>query len=103
MRLRRCPFCGGDAAFEEIGGIITVANDTASTYIVKCERCGIHTREYSTQEEAAEQWNTRQEDNGIILVEDGSVDLDECKELGLRPLVYRKGAAIPLILKGDGK
>lgn len=37
----------------------------------------------------------------IILVEDGSVDTDECKELGFRPLVYRKGAALPMILKGD--
>ena len=96
--LRRCPFCGGDAAFQELGGFRTVFQ-----YIVECERCGIHTREQSTEDAAAEQWNTRQEDNGIILVEDGSVDLDECKEVGLRPLVYRKGAAIPLILKGDGK
>lgn len=96
--LRRCPFCGGDAAFQELGGFRTVLQ-----YIAKCERCGIHTREYSTQEEAAMKWNTRQEDNGIILVEDGSVDLDKCKELGLRPLVYRKGAAIPLILKGGNQ
>ena len=95
MNLRRCPFCGGDAAFQELGGFRTFFQ-----YIAKCERCGIHTRAYSTQEEAAMKWNNRQEDNGIILVEDGSVDLDECKELGLRPLVYRKGAAFPIILKG---
>lgn len=96
--LRRCPFCGGDAAFQELGGFRTVLQ-----YIAKCERCGINTREYSTQEEAAEQWNTRQEDNVIVLVEDGSVDLDECKEIGVRPLVYRKGAAIPIILKGGNQ
>ena len=96
--LRRCPFCGGDAALKELGGFRTVFQ-----YIVECERCGIHTREQSTEDAAAEQWNTRQEDNGIILVEDGSVDLDECKELGLRPLVYRKGAAFPIILKGGKK
>ena len=96
--LRRCPFCGGDATFKELGGFRTVFQ-----YIVECERCGIHTREYSTEDAAAGQWNTRQEDNGIVLVEDGSVDLDECKELGLRPLVYRKGAALPIILKGENK
>lgn len=96
--LRRCPFCGGDATFKELGGFRTVFQ-----YIVECERCGIHTREYSTEDAAAEQWNTRQEDNGIVLVEDGSVDLDECKELGLRPLVYRNGAALPVILKGENK
>ena len=94
--LRRCPFCGGDAAFQELSGFRIVIQ-----YIAECERCGIYTREYSTQEQAAEQWNTRQEDNGIILVEDGSVDTDECKELGFRPLVYRKGAALPILLKGD--
>ena len=94
--LRRCPFCGGDAAFQELGGFRTVLQ-----YIAKCERCGIHTRAYSTQEEAAMKWNNRQEDNGIILVEDGSVDLDECKELGLRPLVYRQGARMPVILKSE--
>lgn len=98
MKLRRCPFCGGDAAFRKFGGFRTVFQ-----YIAECERCGLHTRKYSTQEEAAMKWNTRQEDNGIILVEDGSVDVDECKELGLRPLIYRKGAALPLILKGENK
>lgn len=96
MKLRRCPFCGGDATFEELGGFRTMFN-----YIAKCERCGIHTQECHTQEQAAKQWNTRQEDNGILLVEDGSVDTDECKELGFRPLVYRRGAALPIILKGD--
>lgn len=96
MKLRRCPFCGGDATFEELGSFRTMFN-----YIAKCERCGINTKGFNTQEQAAKQWNTRQEDNGIILVEDGSVDTDECKELGLRPLVYRKGAALPIILKGD--
>lgn len=98
MKLRRCPFCGGDAAFKELDGFRTVFQ-----YIAGCERCGIHTREHSTEDAAAEQWNTRQEDNGIVLVEDGSVDLDKCKELGLRPLVYRKGAAIPFILKGGNQ
>ena len=92
MKLRRCPFCGGDATFETLGGVGKVFN-----YIAKCERCGIHTTEYSTKEAAADKWNIRQEDNGIILVEDGSVDLDECKELGFRPLVYRKGAILPII------
>ena len=96
MKLRRCPFCGGDVTFKELVGCGTVF-----FYFAECERCGIHTQECDTQEQAAEQWNTRQEDNGIILVEDGSVDTDECKELGFRPLVYRKGAALPMILKGD--
>ena len=94
--LRRCPFCGGDAAFQELGRFRKVLQ-----YIVRCERCEVHTKEYSTQEIAAAKWNIRQEDNRIVLVEDGSVDLDEVKELGFRPLVYRKGAALPILLKGD--
>ena len=98
MKLRRCPFCGGDATFDSYGGVSTMR-----TYIVRCERCEVHTKEYSTQEIAAAKWNIRQEDNRIVLVEDGSVDLDEVKELGLRPLVYRKGAAYPTILKEEEK
>lgn len=98
IKLKRCPFCGGDATFD-----VRVEDRIITAYIAKCESCEIHTKEYPTQKEAAAKWNTRQADKGIILVEDGSVDLDECKELGLRPLVYRKGAAIPFILKGGNQ
>ena len=98
IKLKRCPFCGGDATFG-----VRVEAHTITAYIAKCESCEIHTKEYPTQEAAATKWNTRQADKGIILVEDGSVDLDECKELGLRPLVYRNGAALPIILKGENK
>lgn len=96
MRLKKCPFCGGNATVEMLGGCITVFQ-----YFAKCECCGVKTQEYSNEELAAKKWNTRQEDNGVILVEDGSVDLEECENLGFRPLVYRKGSALPKILKDE--
>lgn len=95
MNLKRCPFCGGKATIESLGGYISVF------HFAKCECCGVKTQEYSNEELAAKKWNTRQENNGIILVEDGSVDLEECENLGFRPLVYRKGSALPKILKNE--
>lgn len=48
-RLKHCPYCGGKAKEEEIGG---------DWYIV-CEDCQSSTRTYPTPKEAMEVWNRR--------------------------------------------
>lgn len=51
--LKPCPFCGGPAMLEVLGG-------PASTYrIAKCTKCICDLGFYPTAEMAAEKWNTR--------------------------------------------
>ena len=47
MELKPCPFCGGEAHF--VNG---------STWLA-CAGCGAETSFFDTQEEAAEAWNRR--------------------------------------------
>lgn len=67
MKLKKCPFCGGDAAF-----IQGVTDDGRKTFSVFCKHCntGVFTPRfdemewsaYQTPEDAATVWNTRAED-----------------------------------------
>lgn len=100
IELKRCPFCGGEAEFL-YSGVCT--NIEKSECIVKCKVCESQTKTFYKRKEAAEQWNSRKYYRGVLLVEDGSVDVDECEELGFRPLVYRQGSALPIILKDEEK
>ena len=55
IRLRRCPFCGGTAIF--------VAEGAIRDYVhVSCGRCGARTSSEYTEEEAAKNWNCRDND-----------------------------------------
>lgn len=60
IKLKPCPFCGGKAAMER-----HIFNGLTDTYGVKCTLCGAQIRQfYDTQDQAAEQWNRRENDNG---------------------------------------
>lgn len=52
IKLNTCPFCGSQAEMEHLG---------IDGFFVICSKssCGIMTREYDTEEEAAEAWNRR--------------------------------------------
>ena len=47
--LKRCPFCGGKAEFENDNG----------EWFVFCEKCGSMTVPFETKPEAKETWNNR--------------------------------------------
>lgn len=66
MKLKPCPFCGGEATIKE--GKRNDANVTYKTKYVQCVGCGTKTQEkisdgyyglYCTDEEISELWNTR--------------------------------------------
>ncbi len=50
-RLKRCPFCGGEA--EIVGYTI---------FWVTCKECTAETKDFDTKEEAIEAWNRRAEE-----------------------------------------
>lgn len=52
MKLKSCPFCGGEA--EVMEGLRKIP-----TYFVICSKCEIRTLEYLTPENAAKRWNRR--------------------------------------------
>ena len=55
IKLKPCPFCGGEAKFENMGEFV----------VTKCEDCGAESdmirisAEYCANEKAAEKWNQR--------------------------------------------
>lgn len=51
IKLKLCPFCG-----HEPGMYRYAANES---YIIWCEKCGVKTDYYDTEEEAAIAWNKR--------------------------------------------
>ena len=53
MKIKRCPFCGGD-------GKVWIYDYDG--WIIGCENCGTRTEIYDTEEEAIEAWNRRVED-----------------------------------------
>ena len=60
-KLKRCPFCGGEACMQE-----HVFVGYRSTYGIVCLDCCCETRQfYDTETEAAEAWNrrTKEEDD----------------------------------------
>ena len=69
--LKPCPFCGGEAAYEnrlhinpimdESGASIGIEVEDYEEW-VQCKKCGVKTLEYFNAREAVEVWNRRVED-----------------------------------------
>ena len=55
--LKPCPFCGGEAYPDGQSN----PNRTTSIYI-ECNRCGINTIGFNTEEQAIKAWNRRVKD-----------------------------------------
>lgn len=53
IKLKPCPFCGGEASFEVYEDLYK------DTYKVKCLHCFAETNYEDTIEEAAKKWNRR--------------------------------------------
>ena len=57
INLKPCPFCGGEA--------ILLSNFRGAEYFIECRVCTVETAPYDTEEEAAEAWNRRWDDEQI--------------------------------------
>ncbi len=55
MKLKGCPFCGGNGKME---------NENTSWY-VECEQCHVESSYYDSKEEAADAWNFRVGDEDL--------------------------------------
>lgn len=55
MKLKGCPFCGGNGKME---------NENTSWY-VECEQCHVESNYYDSKEEAADAWNFRVGDEDL--------------------------------------
>lgn len=53
--LKPCPFCGGEASFEQH----KMRDFDVMVYYVRCCRCGCSTSRYVERSPAATMWNTR--------------------------------------------
>ena len=94
-KLKPCPFCGSTAVehFEFNGHYQKiVCNDCKVT---------VETPLYLNLEKT---WNTRdgKSEYPIMFVEDGSVDLEDLKNLPVNVVVYRQGARLPEIISITG-
>lgn len=60
IKLKRCPCCNSD-------DVSLLARFGYEIYkYVKCQNCGLKTKEYNTEEEAAESWNQRKVIDEIV-------------------------------------
>ena len=66
--LKPCPFCGGQAIMRKTDSLGRYDSDlwTESTggvkidhYIIRCVKCGIHTKPYKTKKGVFNAWNRR--------------------------------------------
>lgn len=109
--LKNCPFCGKNVEMK--------LSDTYQTefwgrfqlgYIV-CNNCNLlfSQRNAENRSNFVQRWNSRnacafdENKNPLILVEDGSVDTEELKKMNLRVIVYKQGAKMPIVIKGNNK
>ena len=53
--LKKCPFCNGDAV---VPHVFEMSNGNES-YFVECMNCGVHTKRFSSEQEAVDFWNKR--------------------------------------------
>ena len=75
IKLKPCPFCGGKASIHKW--------KYADDYDVTCESCGVMVdKNYMSEAEAAEAWNTRAERHGYWKQATPFVDTIECSECG---------------------
>ena len=90
-----CPFCGGEAVFQEYTGRaveVALANRCDVPAMIKCERCGamvsFNTGTRSTRRDAADAWNRRVE-RTCHYVYDKEICAWRCSECGgLEPVGY---------------
>ena len=94
--LKRCPFCGGKATIARNNSVFF---DHSFKGRVVCTECGAQTIACVDKNVAVSMWNRRCEGQRILLVEDGSVDLEKVEELGDPVIVYRAGSAKPEFLE----
>lgn len=106
--LKGCPFCDG----EELSICSFNQDDENGEYLaysISCENCGLQMVSAfgETENDLIERWNTRsnsafdEDKNPLIFVEEGSVDVDALIKMNFRPIVYKRGSAIPVIIKDD--
>lgn len=99
-KIKRCPFCG---EYPEVVDKNAGTPSFVSIFVIRCKNCGCYFEKNfgDTKEEIIKRWNNRyyEKNMPIIMVEDGSTDLEEIEKLGMRSLVYRQGARQPVILK----
>ena len=69
MKLRECPFCGGEAEAIEMTKRKYRIHGVAPVYI-RCKMCGVSTSVKTTKEQAAYSWNCRFSDDPMERVED---------------------------------
>lgn len=56
IKLKPCPFCGGEA-FCYVSGRIEPG--TPDMFWVRCKKCDVVTKSYTTREKAIKKWNRR--------------------------------------------
>ena len=64
MRLKRCPFCGGDAELRVFKIIPSPPNNTNQRYVVRCThtKCmGRSNKQFAHKSDAVKAWNKRWE------------------------------------------
>lgn len=55
MKLKSCPFCGGEAVLEDLGGCEMIGR-----FFVRCSKCKIaQDHLWATKQTAIKQWNRR--------------------------------------------
>lgn len=52
-KLKRCPFCGGEASLE------VIRENEVAFCCVECDQCGISTYSSTNMKEVVDMWNTR--------------------------------------------
>lgn len=101
MKLRCCPFCGNEVKIDEV-----ISYNKPKRYCILCDTCCLDMMA-EDETELVKRWNSRsacaydEDKNPLIVVEDGSVDVDKLKEINLRPIVYKQGTPMPVIIQGD--
>ena len=56
IKLKPCPFCGGEA-FCYVSG--RIEPEMPDMFWVRCKNCDVVTKSYTTREKAIKKWNTR--------------------------------------------
>ena len=59
IKLKPCPFCGGEAEILSVRDINMLCKDYDNYYTIRCRCCFNGTGYYADRERAAEAWNRR--------------------------------------------
>lgn len=76
IKLKPCPFCGGEA-FCYVSG--RIEPEMPDMFWVRCKNCDVVTKSYTTREKAIKKWNTRA--LGWIPVEERRPEEEYCTVL----------------------